>query len=82
MTIAQLIPMAINLSMGLMVFALGLQASWRDAAYLLRQPGLFTTKGTKIRRTRSKPLWFFVSFVASFSSWSAGGHERRKDGAP
>lgn len=41
MTIAQLIPMAINLSMGLMVFALGLQASWRDAAYLLRQPGLF-----------------------------------------
>ena len=43
MTIAQLIPMAINLSMGLMVFALGLQASWRDAAYMLRQPGLFAS---------------------------------------
>ncbi|MER9401487.1 Na+-dependent transporter [Mesorhizobium sp. M0615] len=35
-----LIPIAINLSMGLMVLALGLHASWRDAISLLRQPGL------------------------------------------
>ncbi|RWQ15776.1 Na+-dependent transporter [Mesorhizobium sp.] len=40
MTIAQLIPMAINLSMALMVLALGLRASWADAASLMRQPGL------------------------------------------
>lgn len=40
MTIAQLIPMAINLSMALMVLALGLHASWNDAVSLLRQPAL------------------------------------------
>ncbi|MER8442877.1 Na+-dependent transporter [Mesorhizobium sp. M1066] len=40
MTIAQLIPVAINLSMGLMVLALGLHASWSDAISLLRQPAL------------------------------------------
>lgn len=40
MTIAQLIPLAINLSMGLMVLALGLHATWADATSLLRQPGL------------------------------------------
>ncbi|BCG86720.1 MULTISPECIES: Na+-dependent transporter [unclassified Mesorhizobium] len=40
MTIAQLIPMAINLSMALMVLALGLQASWTDVISLLRQPSL------------------------------------------
>lgn len=40
MTIAQLIPIAINLSMALMVLALGLQATWADAISLLRQPSL------------------------------------------
>jgi BASS family bile acid:Na+ symporter len=40
MTLAQIIPMAINLSMGLMVLALGLHATWSDATSLLRKPGL------------------------------------------
>lgn len=40
MTIVQFIGLAINLSMALMVLALGLQASWADATRLLRQPGL------------------------------------------
>ena len=40
MTIAQLVQMAINLSMALLVLALGLQATWADAISLLRQPGL------------------------------------------
>ncbi|RUU28323.1 Na+-dependent transporter [Mesorhizobium sp. M6A.T.Ce.TU.016.01.1.1] len=40
MTLAQVIPMAINLSMGLMVLALGLHATWSDATSLVRNPGL------------------------------------------
>lgn len=40
MTIAQLIPLAISLSMALMVLSFGLQSSWTDAVSLLRQPGL------------------------------------------
>ncbi|KRB25741.1 MULTISPECIES: bile acid:sodium symporter family protein [Mesorhizobium] len=40
MTIAELIPMAINLSMALLVLALGLQATWADATSLFRQPSL------------------------------------------
>ncbi|CAN7674393.1 bile acid:sodium symporter family protein [Mesorhizobium sp. LjRoot246] len=40
MTLADVIPMAINLSMALMVLALGLHASWSDATSLLRQPVL------------------------------------------
>jgi len=40
LTLAQIIPLAINLSMALMVLALGLRASWQDAASLLREPSL------------------------------------------
>jgi bile acid:Na+ symporter, BASS family len=40
MTLAQLIPLALGVSMGLIVFVLGLHASVRDAAFLLRRPGL------------------------------------------
>jgi BASS family bile acid:Na+ symporter len=40
MTIAELIPVAINLSMGLIVLGLGLGASFAEASYLLRRPGL------------------------------------------
>lgn len=40
MTIAALIPIAINVSMGLVVLALGLHARMEDATYLLRRPGL------------------------------------------
>jgi BASS family bile acid:Na+ symporter len=40
MTLAQLIPLAINVSMGLIVLALGLNASTADLTYLLRNPGL------------------------------------------
>ncbi|RUM95754.1 Na+-dependent transporter [Pseudaminobacter arsenicus] len=40
MTLAQLIPFAINASMFLIVFALGLAATFQDATYLLRRPSL------------------------------------------
>lgn len=40
MTIAQLIPLALNLSMGLLVFCLGLAGSFGNALSLLRRPGL------------------------------------------
>jgi BASS family bile acid:Na+ symporter len=40
MTLAQLLPLAVNLSMGLIVLALGLQASVQEAMSLLRRPGL------------------------------------------
>lgn len=40
MTIAQLIPLGLGVSMGLIVFVLGLHASVQDATYLLRRPGL------------------------------------------
>ncbi len=40
MTIAELIPLAINLSMGLIVFGLGLRASFAEATYLIRRPWL------------------------------------------
>jgi bile acid:Na+ symporter, BASS family len=40
MSLAQLIPIALNVSMGLVVLALGLHAHPRDAAYLLLRPGL------------------------------------------
>lgn len=40
MTIAQLVPLAISVSMGLIVFALGMHARIPDIAYLFRRPGL------------------------------------------
>lgn len=40
MTIAQLIPLGLGVSMGLIVFVLGLHASVQDATFLLRRPGL------------------------------------------
>lgn len=40
MTVADLVPLLINLSMGLIVLGLGLSASLADATYLLRNPGL------------------------------------------
>ncbi|OEO29631.1 hypothetical protein VW23_024725 [Devosia insulae DS-56] len=40
MSIASLLPIAINLSIALIVFGLGLGASLNDAAYLIRRPGL------------------------------------------
>lgn len=40
MSIAALLPLAINLSIALIVFGLGLGASLNDAAYLIRRPGL------------------------------------------
>lgn len=40
MTIVQVLGILINLSIALVVLGLGLQASLRDAAYLLRHPGL------------------------------------------
>jgi BASS family bile acid:Na+ symporter len=40
MTIAQLIPLALNVSMGIIVLALALHASVDDALYLVRRPGL------------------------------------------
>jgi bile acid:Na+ symporter, BASS family len=40
MTFADLIPIAIKLSIVLLVFALGLRADWRDAVSLFRQPRL------------------------------------------
>jgi BASS family bile acid:Na+ symporter len=40
MTVAQLIPLAIQLSMGLMIFSVGLRASAEDVASVLRRPGL------------------------------------------
>jgi BASS family bile acid:Na+ symporter len=39
-TIAQLIPLAINASMFLIVFALGLEATMQDVTYLFRRPSL------------------------------------------
>lgn len=41
MTLAQLIPLLLQASFALMVFALGLSASPRDASYLFRHPGQF-----------------------------------------
>lgn len=41
MDIQHLIGLAINGSMFLIVFALGLQANWSEATYLFRRPGLF-----------------------------------------
>ncbi|TMA88180.1 MAG: hypothetical protein E6J74_28000 [Deltaproteobacteria bacterium] len=38
--LAQLIPLAIQASIFLLVFALGLRASYADATYVLRRPGL------------------------------------------
>lgn len=40
MSIASLLPIAINFSIALIVFGLGLGASLNDAAYLIRRPGL------------------------------------------
>jgi hypothetical protein len=40
MTIAQLIPLAINVSMVLIIFALGLSATVADTASLSRRAGL------------------------------------------
>jgi predicted Na+-dependent transporter len=40
MTLADLIPIAIKLSIVLLVFALGLRADWRDATSVFRQPRL------------------------------------------
>lgn len=40
MTLAQLIPLAINVSMFLIVFALGLNATLQDATWLFRRPAL------------------------------------------
>lgn len=40
MTLAEFIPIAISLSMGLIVLALGLGANFTDATYLFRHPGL------------------------------------------
>jgi BASS family bile acid:Na+ symporter len=40
MTLASLIPLAINVSMGLVVFSLALKAKAEDVGYLLREPGL------------------------------------------
>lgn len=40
MTAQQYLILALQVSVALMVFGLGLTASWRDATYLLRQPGL------------------------------------------
>jgi bile acid:Na+ symporter, BASS family len=40
MTFADLIPVAIKLSIVLLVFSLGLRAAWGDAISLFRQPGL------------------------------------------
>ncbi len=40
MTVAELIPMAINTSMALIVLGLGLSASFAEATYLLRNPSL------------------------------------------
>lgn len=40
MTIAELIPIVINVSMGLLVLTLGLHARLEDATYLLGRPGL------------------------------------------
>lgn len=40
MALSHLIPLAISVSMGLIVLALGLHASWRDATCLLWHPGL------------------------------------------
>jgi BASS family bile acid:Na+ symporter len=39
-TLAQLIPLAVSISMGLIVFALALHASWHDVTSLLRRPSL------------------------------------------
>jgi len=41
MTLAQIIGFAINASMFLIVFALGLRATFNDVTYLFRRPGLF-----------------------------------------
>src|SRR5438067_3724480 len=40
MTLAQMIPLAINVSMFVIVFVLGLNATLEDATYLFRRPGL------------------------------------------
>ena len=40
MSFAELIPIAIKLSIVLLVFALGLHADWRDATSVFRQPRL------------------------------------------
>src|SRR5271155_5772318 len=40
MTFAELIPIALKLSVVLLVFALGLRAAWQDAFSLFRQPRL------------------------------------------
>src|SRR5687767_5455427 len=40
MTFAQLVPLAISLSMGLIVFGLGLNARFSEALALLERPGL------------------------------------------
>jgi bile acid:Na+ symporter, BASS family len=40
MTLAQLVPLAISVSMGLIVFALGLHARVRETTFLLRRPSL------------------------------------------
>lgn len=40
MTVAQLIPIAIQLSMGLIVFCVALHASFDDITFLVRRPGL------------------------------------------
>ena len=40
MTLAQLIPLVFQVSMGLVVFSLALRANAGDLAYLLRRPGL------------------------------------------
>jgi len=41
MTFAELIPIALKLSIVLLVFSLGLRADWRDAISLFREPRLF-----------------------------------------
>jgi hypothetical protein len=41
MTLAQIILLAVNASMFLIVFALGLETTLGDATSLFRQPGLF-----------------------------------------
>jgi BASS family bile acid:Na+ symporter len=41
MTFAELIPIALKLSIILLVFSLGLRADWADAISLFREPGLF-----------------------------------------
>jgi bile acid:Na+ symporter, BASS family len=62
MTLAQLIPLAISVSMGLIVFALALHASVQDATFLLRRPGLLA----RSLFSMNVVMPVFAALVASF----------------